>query len=191
MARAAGIYLIVATQRPSVDVITGTIKANIPSRISFATSSQVDSRTILDMGGAEKLLGMGDMLFYPSFYSKPLRIQGAFISDEEVENIVNFLKENNNAQYDKEIIDIVQNAKDIDLGDSDVLLEDAIKLVVDDGQASISMLQRRLRIGYARAARIIDEMELRGIVGGHEGSKPRKVLISEEDLDKNKELEET
>ena len=183
MARAAGIYLIVATQRPSVDVITGTIKANIPSRISFAVSSQVDSRTILDMAGAEKLLGKGDMLFYPSFYSKPLRIQGAFISDKEVEDVVEFLKQNNSSDYNEEVIDIVQNAKEIDLVDSDELLPDAIELVVEDGQASISMLQRRLRIGYARAARIIDEMELRGIIGGYEGSKPRKVLITKEDLE--------
>lgn len=183
MARAAGMYLIVATQRPSIDVITGTIKANIPSRISFSVSSQIDSRTILDMGGAEKLLGKGDMLFYPSFFSKPLRVQGAFISDEEVEKVVNFLKKNNVSDYDDEIVEVVENSKEINLQDSDVLLEDAIRLVVDDGQASISMLQRRLKIGYARAARIIDEMELRGIIGGYEGSKPRKVLISKEDLE--------
>lgn len=188
MARAAGMYLIVATQRPSVDVITGTIKANIPSRISFAVSSQVDSRTILDMGGAEKLLGKGDMLFHPSFYSKPLRVQGAFISDSEVESVVNFLKQNNSSDYDEDIVEIVQNSKDIDLDDGDELLPDAIELVVEDGQASISMLQRRLRIGYARAARIIDELELRGIVGGYEGSKPRKVLITKEDLEDSNSL---
>lgn len=183
MARAAGIYLIVATQRPSVDVITGTIKANIPSRISFAVSSQVDSRTILDMGGAEKLLGKGDMLFYPSFYSKPLRIQGGFISDNEVERVVSFLKKNNTTEYNEEIIDVVQNSKNIDLEDSDELLPEAINLVVEEGQASISYLQRRLKIGYSRAARIVDEMEERDIVGGHEGSKPRKVLITKEDLE--------
>lgn len=182
MARAAGMYLIVATQRPSVDVITGTIKANIPSRISFAVSSQVDSRTILDMSGAEKLLGKGDMLFYPSFYSKPTRIQGAFIGDKEVENVVEFLKDENVAQYDEEIIDVIQNPKNINNLDSDELLSDAIKLVVDEGQASISFLQRRLKIGYARAARIVDEMEERGVVGGHEGSKPRKVLMTKEEL---------
>lgn len=181
-ARAAGIYLIVATQRPSVDVITGTIKANIPSRLSFAVSSQVDSRTILDMGGAEKLLGHGDMLFSPSFYSKPLRVQGTFVSDKEIEKIVGFLKNNYQGEYDEEVIDIIEKAKKVDLNDTDELLTDAIELVVSEEQASISMLQRRLRIGYARAARIIDEMELRGIVGGHEGSKPRKVLISKEDM---------
>lgn len=183
MARAAGMYLIVATQRPSVDVITGTIKANIPSRISFAVSSQIDSRTILDMGGAEKLLGKGDMLFYPSFYSKPSRLQGAFISDEEVESVVNSLKSQNITEYDEDIIEVVQSAKKVELDDSDELLPTAITLVVEEGQASISFLQRKLKVGYARAARLVDEMEERGIVGGHEGSKPRKVLVSIEDLD--------
>ena len=182
MARAAGVYLIVATQRPSVDVITGTIKANIPSRISFAVSSQVDSRTILDMSGAEKLLGKGDMLFYPSFFSKPLRVQGAFVSGKEVDAVVNFLKENNQVEYDNDVIEVVQTSMDIELDDSDVLLPEAIQLVVDEGQASISLLQRRLKIGYTRAARIVDEMEARGIIGGYEGSKPRKVLITAEDL---------
>lgn len=182
MARAAGMYLIVATQRPSVDVITGTIKANIPSRISFSVSSQIDSRTILDMAGAEKLLGKGDMLFYPSFYSKPVRLQGAFIGESEVESIVEYLKEQNITEYDEDIIEKVQNAKDIDYVDSDELLPEAIRLVVDEGQASISLLQRRLRVGYARAARIVDEMEARGVIGGYEGSKPRKVLISKEEL---------
>ncbi len=185
MARAAGIHLIVATQRPSVDVITGTIKANIPSRISFAVSSQVDSRTILDMAGAEKLLGKGDMLFYPSFYSKPVRVQGAFVSDKEVEAVVNFLKENNQAEYDDDVIEVVQTSMDIQLDDSDVLLADAIQLVVDEGQASISLLQRRLKIGYTRAARIVDEMEARGVIGGFEGSKPRKVLVTSQDLEEN------
>ena len=185
MARAAGIYLVVATQRPSVDVITGTIKANIPSRISFAVSSQVDSRTILDMAGAEKLLGKGDMLFYPSFYSKPLRVQGSFVSDQEVESVVNFLKENNQVQYDDDVIEVVQTSMELELDDSDVLLPDAIELVVNEGQASISLLQRRLKIGYARAARLVDEMEARGIIGGFEGSKPRKVLVTAEDLVEN------
>lgn len=184
MARAAGIYLIVATQRPSVDVITGTIKANIPSRISFAVSSQIDSRTILDMSGAEKLLGKGDMLFYPSFYSKPLRIQGAFISAEEVEEVVSFLKSFYQHTYEEEIIDAIETPKNIVIDSQDELLSDAIKLVIDEGQASISFLQRKLRIGYARAARIIDEMESMQIVGGFEGSKPRKVLINIDDLDK-------
>lgn len=183
MARAAGMYLIVATQRPSVDVITGTIKANIPSRISFAVSSQVDSRTILDMAGAEKLLGKGDMLFYPSFYSKPSRLQGAFISDEEVEAVVNSLKAQEITEYNEDIIEVVESSKEIYFNDSDDLLPTAINLVVEEGQASISLLQRRLKIGYARAARIIDEMEERGVIGGYEGSKPRKVLLSPEDLD--------
>lgn len=183
MARAAGIFLIIATQRPSVDVITGTIKANIPSRISFAVSSQVDSRTILDTGGAEKLLGNGDMLFYPSTESKPLRIQGAFISDEEITRIIEYLNENYSKDYDKDAIDVLDNDKQINLDHKDELLDEAIKLVVAEEQASISMLQRRLRIGYARAARIVDEMELKGIVGGHKGSKPRKVLVTKEDIE--------
>lgn len=183
MARAAGIYLIVATQRPSVDVITGTIKANIPSRISFAVSSQVDSRTILDMSGAEKLLGKGDMLFYPSSYSKPLRIQGAFVSSEEVESVVNVLKENYETIYEEEVVEVLQNNQNINVQNQDDLLPDAIKLVLEEGQASISLLQRKLRIGYARAARIIDEMESQDIIGGYEGSKPRKVLISKEDYE--------
>ena len=183
MARAAGMYLIVATQRPSVDVITGTIKANIPSRISFAVSSQIDSRTILDMSGAEKLLGKGDMLFYPSFYSKPVRLQGAFISDEEVEAVVNALKAQDITEYDEDIIEVIESPKEIQFSDSDELLPKAIELVVEEGQASISLLQRKLKIGYARAARIVDEMEERGVVGGYEGSKPRKVLLSPDDLD--------
>ncbi|MFS8540881.1 MAG: DNA translocase FtsK, partial [Tissierellales bacterium] len=185
MARAAGMYLIIATQRPSVDVITGTIKANIPSRISFAVSSQIDSRTILDMSGAEKLLGKGDMLFSPSHLSKPVRVQGAFVSDEEVKKVVDFLKSQSTAEYDEEIISTIENEMNFNNlnDDVDVLLPDAISIVVEEGQASISMLQRRLKIGYARAARIIDQMEERGIVSGYEGSKPRKVLISKEELD--------
>ena len=185
MARAAGMYLIVATQRPSVDVITGTIKANIPSRISFAVSSQIDSRTILDMAGAEKLLGQGDMLYYPSSYSKPVRLQGAFISNQEVERVVAFLKDQSGTEYDEDIIDLVQNAKQVSFSESDDLLVDAVRLVVDEGVASISLLQRKLRIGYARAARLIDEMEAKGVVGGFEGSKPRKVLITEDDIDED------
>ncbi len=185
MARAAGMYLIVATQRPSVDVITGTIKANIPSRISFAVSSQVDSRTILDMSGAEKLLGQGDMLFYPSSYSKPVRLQGAFISNKEVEDVVSFLHDQNETMYDEDVIEVVQNTKNMDMHETDELLSEAISLVINEGVASISLLQRKLRIGYARAARLIDEMEVRGIVGGFEGSKPRKVLVSEEDFEQD------
>ncbi|EOD01241.1 FtsK/SpoIIIE family DNA translocase [Caldisalinibacter kiritimatiensis] len=187
MARAAGIHLIIATQRPSVDVITGTIKANIPSRIAFSVSSQADSRTILDMGGAEKLLGKGDMLFYPVGASKPKRIQGAYIDEKEVEKIVNYLKEQSSSNYQEEIIDDIEKEVSIDSDNSDDLLPKAIELVVEEGQASISYLQRKLRIGYARAARLIDDMEERGIVGGHEGSKPRKVLISKDDLDNLKE----
>ncbi|WZL74899.1 DNA translocase FtsK [Clostridiaceae bacterium 35-E11] len=187
MARAAGIHLIVATQRPSVDVITGVIKANIPSRIAFSVSSQADSRTILDMGGAEKLLGKGDMLFYPVGASKPIRIQGAFISDKEVESVVEFVKgQVTENKYEEDIIDKVENDVSLDNHSADELLKDAIELVVETEQASISMLQRRFRIGYNRAARLIDEMEERGIVGQHEGSKPRQVLISKEELEEMK-----
>ena len=185
MARAAGMHLIVATQRPSVDVITGTIKANIPSRISFAVSSQIDSRTILDMAGAEKLLGRGDMLFLPGSASSPMRIQGTFVSDKEIENIIDFIKVNNDSQkYDKDVVDEVHNAPDPSESDFfDELFEDAVILVVKDNQGSISYLQRKLRIGYSRAARIIDRMEEIGIVGPSEGSKPRKVLISLDQID--------
>lgn len=183
MARAAGIHLIVATQRPSVDIITGTIKANIPSRISFAVSSQVDSRTILDTGGAEKLLGRGDMLFHPVGESKPIRIQGAFIDEEEVEAMVDFLKEDNEIAYKEEIIEEIEKKNQISEDDEvDELFSAAVDLFLDEGQASISLLQRKLKVGYARAARIVDEMEERGVVGGHEGSKPRKILINKDDL---------
>lgn len=181
MARAAGIYLVIATQRPSVDVITGVIKANIPSRISFAVSSQIDSRTILDMSGAEKLLGKGDMLYYPIGESKPIRVQGAFISDKEVEEIVNFLKSNANEPKYEEIIVESKSTLNKEI-EEDELMNDAIKIIVETGQASISMLQRRLRIGYARAARIIDQMEQKGIISGYDGSKPRQILLSEEEI---------
>lgn len=182
MARAAGMHLVIATQRPSVDVITGIIKANIPSRVSFAVTSQVDSRTILDMGGAEKLLGRGDMLFYPVGESKPRRIQGAFISDKEVENVINFIKDQYKAEYSEDIIEKIYTEKEVEInpGDNDDFLNEAIEIVIESEHASISMLQRRLRVGYARAARLIDQMEARGIVGGFEGSKPRQVLISKE-----------
>jgi len=184
MARAAGIHLIVATQRPSVDIITGTIKANIPSRISFAVSSQADSRTILDMGGAEKLLGKGDMLFYPVGESKPIRIQGAYISEEEVIDLVTYLKSQCDApQYEEKIIGEINTSINQSASDFDELLPNAIDIVIDEGQASISLLQRKLKIGYARAARIIDEMEERGVVGGYEGSKPRKVLITRDEYE--------
>jgi DNA segregation ATPase FtsK/SpoIIIE, S-DNA-T family len=176
MARAAGIHLIIATQRPSVDVITGVIKANIPSRIAFAVSSMTDSRTILDMGGAEKLLGRGDMLFLPVGSSKPVRVQGAFLSDEEVEEVVNYVIGQQKAQYQEEMIpeDIPENTSEVE----DDLYGDAVDLVVEMQTASVSMLQRRFRIGYSRAARLIDEMELRGVVGPYEGSKPRTVLVA-------------
>ncbi len=183
MARAAGIHLVVATQRPSVDVITGIIKANIPSRISFSVSSQIDSRTILDMGGAEKLLGKGDMLFYPSGEPKPIRVQGAFISEKEVEKLVSFIKDQTPTKYNEEIIKELDDEAAISNEEVDTLLKEAIRMVVETEQASVSMLQRRLRIGYNRAARLIDEMEARRIIGEYEGSRPRKVLISKEDFE--------
>lgn len=186
MARAAGIHLVVATQRPSVDVITGLIKANIPSRISFAVSSHIDSRTILDMGGAEKLLGKGDSLFYPVGAAKPIRVQGAFVSEKEIERLVSFIKDQVPATYNDELINEIEQSVHIDEdADVDSLLKDAIEIVVESGQASILMLQRRLKIGYSRAARLIDQMEERRIIGGYEGSKPRKVLVSKEDLDES------
>ena len=185
MARAAGMHLVIATQRPSVDVITGIIKANIPSRIAFAVSSQIDSRTILDMAGAEKLLGKGDMLFYPAGAPKPVRVQGAFINDKEVEKIVDFLKANGDVTYDEDILEKIEknNAQDNDTNgaesdeddDTDEFLMDAIDVVVSTGQASTSFIQRRFKVGYARAGRIIDQMEERGIISGYQGSKPREV----------------
>jgi S-DNA-T family DNA segregation ATPase FtsK/SpoIIIE len=179
MARAAGIHLVVATQRPSVDVITGLIKANIPSRISFAVSSQIDSRTILDMAGAEKLLGKGDMLFFPVGASKPVRVQGAYLSDREVETLVNYLKKQAQPVYDEKIL--TEAAKEEEPAEmEDELLSQAVYILIESGHASISMLQRRLHIGYARAARLIDIMEKRGIVGGYEGSKPRAILMTVE-----------
>ena len=183
MARAAGMHLIVATQRPSVDVITGVIKANIPSRIAFAVSSQTDSRTIIDMGGAEKLLGKGDMLFYPLGAAKPVRLQGAFISEAESGNIIDYVKkEAGEISYAGDIEESISSINTERSGDEDELLYDAIGFVVANGQASSSMLQRKYKIGFNRAARLIDNMEERGIVGPSEGSKPRKVLISQEDL---------
>ncbi|MBQ2753084.1 MAG: DNA translocase FtsK, partial [Firmicutes bacterium] len=184
MARAAGMHLVIATQRPSVDVITGTIKANIPSRLAFAVSSGVDSRTILDMIGAEKLVGKGDMLFYPMGKSKPERMQGAFISDKEVENIVAFVKGNKPTAYDAEMIEkITQNNKSVDATeDVDEFFDRAIDLVVEKEKASVSMLQRQFRIGYNRAARLMEDLEKRGIVGPEDGSKPRKVLITKAEL---------
>ena len=188
-ARAAGMHLVIATQRPSVDVITGLIKANIPSRIAFAVSSQVDSRTILDMVGAEKLLGKGDMLFYPAGAPKPTRVQGAFVSDAEVEKIVDFVKVNSNVTYREDIMESIENANKSDRelaaeaeedDDTDPFLMDAIDVVVETGQASTSFIQRRFKVGYARAGRIIDQMEERGIISGYQGSKPREVLMTKE-----------
>ena len=186
MARACGIHLIIATQRPTVDVITGTIKANVPSRISFAVSSQIDSRTILDQSGAEKLIGRGDMLFFPSSMSKPSRVQGAFISDEEVDNVVKFLINKNETDYKEEIIEDIDKSEtiDIDDDDTDILFTDAVEIILNEESASISLLQRKLKIGYARAGRIIDQMEEKGIVGPSEGSKPRKILIPKDYLER-------
>lgn len=186
MARAAGMHLVIATQRPSVDVITGLIKANVPSRIAFAVSSQVDSRTILDMAGAEKLLGKGDMLFYPMGASKPTRVQGAFVTDKEVEQIVDFIKSKNEVKYDEDVLEKIQSGvtggaktEETD-SEVDALLNDVISMVVELGQASTSLIQRRFKVGYARAARIIDQMEERGIISGFDGTKPRQVLITKE-----------
>ena len=187
-ARAAGMHLVIATQRPSVDVITGLIKANIPSRVAFAVSSQIDSRTILDQVGAEKLLGKGDMLYYPASASKPVRVQGAFVSDGEVEKIVDFVKSNGVATYNEDILEEIERSnksdgqieQDNQDDDTDPLLMDAIQTVIEIGQASTSFIQRRFKVGYARAGRIIDQMEARGIISGYEGSKPRQVLITME-----------
>ena len=184
MARAAGIHLVIATQRPSVDVITGLIKANVPSRISFAVSSSIDSRTILDEGGAEKLLGKGDMLYYPVGFPKPLRVQGAFVSEKEIEKLVNFVKDQVKPVYNEDILKELDDTVEISEDeDTDSLLTEAMDIIVDSGQASITLLQRRLKIGYNRAARLIDQLEERKIIGGFEGSKPRKVLVTREQLD--------
>jgi len=188
LARACGMHLVIATQRPSVDVITGVIKANIPSRIAFAVSSHIDSRTILDTGGAEKLLGKGDMLYHPMGLPKPIRIQGTFISDDEIKRVVENIKEQQIETKNMEQTDIINEIENVQVKDEDVdeFLEQAIEIVVNDGQASVSYIQRKFKVGYARAARIIDQLEERGIVGGHEGSKPRKVLITKEELEEMK-----
>ncbi len=190
MARAAGMHLIIATQRPTVDIITGLIKANIPSRIALSVMSQTDSRTILDTGGAEKLLGQGDMLYFPSGIPKPVRVQGCFCSTKEIEAVIDFIKKNAVAEYSDEILDEIEknipvpkgekSSGNIDSSQSgdDELIEKAIDIIVDLGQASTSSLQRKLKLGYARAARIIDELEQMGIVGPSEGSKPRKILMT-------------
>ncbi|MDO4991130.1 MAG: DNA translocase FtsK, partial [Eubacteriales bacterium] len=199
MGRAAGMHLVIATQRPSADVITGLMKANIPSRIAFAVSSALESRIILDNQGAEKLVGMGDMLYAPLGCGKPMRVQGAFVTDEERENVINFIKEGASADYDDEIMRHIENAvaeKDkSESGESaaaeggaegdlfaeyDELLPQAVDVILDTKQASVSMLQRRLKLGYSRAARLVDQMEELGIVGPFEGSKPRQLLITRE-----------
>lgn len=188
MARAAGMHLVIATQRPSVDVITGIIKANIPSRVAFAVSSQIDSRTILDMSGAEKLLGRGDMLFSPVGSAKPVRVQGCYVTDKEIEKVIEFLKSSGEVSYDNKVAEEIEKNTLLEGGKSenqavgggniDPVMKEAVKCVVEAGQASTSMLQRKLRVGYARAGRLIDEMEQMGIVGPHEGSKPRQVLMN-------------
>lgn len=198
-ARAAGIHLIIATQRPSVDVITGLIKANIPSRIAFAVSSQIDSRTILDSGGAEKLLGNGDMLFLPVGAPKPVRIQGTYVTDEEISAVLTFIKSTSSAQYDEDMIAEMErravaegknsggDSDDSDGGDAhDAMFDQAVECVLDAGQASTSLLQRRCKLGYARAARIMDEMEQEKIIGPYEGAKPRAVLISRSEWQERK-----
>ncbi len=202
-ARAAGMHLIIATQRPSVDVVTGVIKANIPSRIAFAVSSQIDSRTILDNAGAEKLLGRGDMLFSPIGSTKPSRIQGCFVSDDEVESVVDFVKGRHTTEYDQSIMEDIENrviagnkdkasanVSSDDDGEEDPMLKAAIEFVVESGQASTSMLQRKLKLGYARAARIMDTMADMGIIGPYNGAKPRDVLITMEQLLEQKAREE-
>ena len=198
-ARAAGMHLIVATQRPSVDVITGLIKANIPSRIAFAVSSQIDSRTILDSGGAEKLLGNGDMLFLPVGASKPVRVQGTFVTDEEIGAVLSFIKSTSTAQYDEEMIAEMERRAVAEKGSKkggdddgdgggalDAMFEQAVECVIEAGQASTSLLQRRCKLGYARAARIMDQMEQEKIIGPYEGAKPRAVLVTKAEWEERK-----
>jgi S-DNA-T family DNA segregation ATPase FtsK/SpoIIIE len=193
MGRASGIHLVIATQRPSADVITGTMKANIPSRIAFSVSSAMESCIILDMQGAEKLVGKGDMLFAPHGQGKPQRVQGCFITDEEVSRVVHAIKENSSSDYSHEVMEQIEKraeqgnksahseAAPPPPGDgSDEMLAAAVEVILETGQASVSMLQRRLKLGYARAARIVDEMEEKGIVGPFEGAKPRQLLITRE-----------
>ena len=186
LARAAGMHLVIATQRPSVNVITGIIKANIPTRIAFSVASQVDSRTMIDHGGAEKLLGNGDMLFVPSGINKPLRVQGAWVSDDEVHSIVSYIKARSEVTYDEDVVEKIENSVRSDAEREEVAeeydprLPEAIEIVIEAGQASTSMLQRRMRVGYARAGRLIDEMEQRGVISEADGSKPRNVLITRE-----------
>jgi S-DNA-T family DNA segregation ATPase FtsK/SpoIIIE len=186
LARATGIHLVIATQRPSVNVITGTIKANIPSRIAFAVNSAIDSRTILDQTGADRLIGRGDMLYMPMDAAKPFRIQGAWISEGETEALVGHLKAQGTPQFEVLPSSLSLATGDDDSGESeaeDELFENAVRLVVTGGSASTSMLQRRFKIGYTRAARLVDMMEQRGIVGALDGAKPREILITREDAD--------
>ena len=185
-----------ATQRPTVDVITGLIKANIPSRIAFAVSSSIDSRTILDQNGAEKLLGRGDMFYFPTGASAPIRVQGCFLSDAETERVVDYIAAHSQVEFDNDVIEAMENEENMDNpllnnGDEDDegvddRLEEAIDMVLTDGQASISMLQRRMKIGYARAGRLIDDMAARGIISKSAGSKPREVLMSREEYERSK-----
>jgi S-DNA-T family DNA segregation ATPase FtsK/SpoIIIE len=194
MARAAGMHLVIATQRPSVNVVTGVIKANIPSRIALKVASQVDSRTIIDSAGAEKLLGKGDMLFFPVGAPKPLRVQGCWVSDKEVDRVVNFIKNSFVLDYDESVIIEIERQAELasandkgkgqlsgDIDSSDDKLDEAIELIIETGQASTSLLQRRLKLGYGRAARLIDIMEEIGVVGPYEGSKPRQVLMGKQE----------
>ena len=192
LARAAGIHLVIATQRPSVNVITGLIKANMPSRIAFSVSSGVDSRTIIDMNGAEKLLGKGDMLFYPSGYQKPARVQGSFVTDKEVQQVVEYLRENNgDVTYSQEIENHVNTAptggsvigSSSGEDENDAYFADAGRLIIEKEKASIGMLQRAFKIGFNRAARIMDQLCEAGAVGPEEGTKPRKVLMSSEEFE--------
>ncbi len=189
LARAAGIHLVIATQRPSVNVITGLIKANIPSRIAFSVSSGVDSRTIIDMNGAEKLLGKGDMLFYPTGYQKPVRVQGSFVSDEEVNAVVDFLtKDQEQPQYSEAIVNSISSGAAVSAKGSaperDIYFVEAGRMIIEKDKASIGMLQRVYRIGFNRAARIMDQLCEAGVVGPEEGTKPRKVLMSPEEFEK-------
>ncbi len=192
MGRAAGMHLVIATQRPSADVITGLMKANIPSRIAFAVASSMESRIILDNGGAEKLVGRGDMLYAPLGAGKPTRVQGCFITPEEIDRVVSFVKQTGEAQYDDDVIAKIEESvqeKGSKAGkpsaepeeqESDELLPAAVEVILETGQASTSMLQRRLKLGYSRAARLVDQLEQRGYVGPFEGSKPRQLLITKE-----------
>jgi S-DNA-T family DNA segregation ATPase FtsK/SpoIIIE len=191
MARATGIHLVVATQRPSVDVITGLIKANIPSRIAFAVSSQIDSRTILDSPGAERLLGRGDMLFAPVGSMKSQRIQGALVTEKEIEAVIKHWKEQGEPDYQEQYINIPEKEEKATPAEVDDLFWEAIRVVIENGQASASVLQRRLRVGYTRAARLVDMMESQGLIGPYEGSKPREVYITARQLEELKNRSQT